>query len=252
MQAKVVAVANQKGGAGKTTTTWELAAALGRAGVHVLAIDADPQFALTDALGVHTFPMGIADVLLGHRKINEVAVKTTVPGVSLAPASRDLYDAELGLVSAVRREERLARSLVELETYDIVIIDCPPNLGTLTTNALVACDEVVLPVSAQDKKALDGVGGLLITLGELYEGFEPPRVTAVLTKWDKRRDAAVSIAAALPDYPVNIANARIPDAAAFHKAPMWGEPVSIKRPDSKGAVAYYELARELDLLVAVR
>lgn len=252
MQAKVVAVANQKGGAGKTTTTWELAAALGRAGGSVLAIDADPQFALTDALGVSAFPMGIADVLLGHRTLLDVAVETAVPGVSLAPASRDLYDAELGLVSAVRREERLARSLLDLEGFDVVIIDCPPNLGTLTTNALVACDEIVLPVSAQDKKALDGVGGLLITLGELYEGFEPPRVTAVLTKWDRRRDAAVSIASALPDYPVNIAEAKIPDAAAFHKAPMWGAPVSIKRPDSKGAVAYYELARELDLLGAVR
>lgn len=252
MQAKVVAVANQKGGAGKTTSTWELASSLGRAGLRVLAIDADPQFALTDALGVQSFPLGIADVLLGHHSLDEVAVETTSPGVMLAPASRALYDAELGLVSAVRREERLARSLLELKGYDVVIIDCPPNLGTLTTNALVACDEVVLPVSAQDKKALDGVGGLLITLAELYQGFEHPRVTAVLTKWDKRRDAAVSIASALPQYPVRIATAKIPDSAAFHKAPMWGVPVSIKRPDSKGAVAYYELARELDLLGAVR
>lgn len=252
MQAKVVAVANQKGGAGKTTTTWELASTLGRAGVRVLAIDADPQFALTDALGVGDFPFGIADVLLGHRTLQDVAVQTTSPGVMLAPASRALYDAELGLVSALRREERLARELVKLEGYDVVVIDCPPNLGTLTVNALVGCDEVLLPVSAQDKKALDGVGGLLISLAELYEGYELPRVTAVLTKWDRRRDAAVSIAAALPEYPVEVAEARIPDSAAFHKAPMWGVPVSLKKPDSKGAVAYYDLAREMNLIGAVR
>lgn len=252
MQGKVVAVANQKGGAGKTTSSHELAATIARAGVKVLAIDADPQFALTDALGVDDVSAGLADVLLGNRSFADVIVETGIPNVSLVPSSRELADAELGLVAAMRREERLSRALLELDGYDVVLIDCPPNLGTLTVNALVACDQVIVPVSAQDKKALDGVGQLLMTVGELYAGYDSPAMTAVLTKWDKRRDAAVSIAEALPGYPITVAKTRIPDAATFHKAPMWGEPVSVKKPDSRGAIAYHELARELDLLMVVR
>jgi chromosome partitioning protein len=246
---EVIAVANQKGGVGKTALTANLAVVATRRGVRVLAIDADPQAALTRQLVRGDFALGIADVLDGSHVLTDVTVPSSIEGLTVVPASRALADVETGLVTAIRREERLARALVGLEDYDLILIDCPPNLGTITVNALAACDRVVVPVSAEDEGAVRGVGELLLTLAEVYGDQDAPAVAAVITKWDKRRETASAVSDALPQYnAISVANATVPSSATHHKAPIWGEPVASRKPDSKAGVAYDALATELDLV----
>jgi chromosome partitioning protein len=179
----------------------------------------------------------------------DVTVPSSIEGLTVVPASRALADVETGLVTAIRREERLARALVGLEDYDLVLIDCPPNLGTITVNALAACDRVVVPVSAEDEGAVRGVGELLLTLAEVYGDQEAPAVAAVITKWDKRRETASAVSDALPQYDaISVATTTVPSSATHHKAPIWGEPVASRKPDSKAGVAYDALATELTLV----
>jgi chromosome partitioning protein len=250
---KVVAIANQKGGVGKTALTANLASVIARRGVRVLAIDADPQAALTRQVVRGEFPLGLADVLDGNQDFSEVIVSVGEASLSVVPASRALADVETGLVTAIRREERLARALVGLDGFDLVLIDCPPNLGTITVNALAACDEVLVPVSAEDEGAVRGVGELLLTLAEVYGDQDAPAVTTAITKWDKRRETAAAVAQALPEYEgIRVAHTKIPSTATHHKAPIWGEPVASRKPDSKVGVAYEELARELALDTVVQ
>lgn len=242
----VVAVANQKGGVGKTAVAANLTAVLART-ARVLAVDLDPQAALSRQLVPGDHPLGIADVLGGDRSLQDVVVTSATTSADVVPSSRALAEVELGLVVAVRREERLARALAATDGYDLVIIDCPPNLGTLTVNALAAADEVVIPVSAEDEGAVRGVGELLLTLAEVYGDQAQPPVSAVLTKWLKGREAAAAVEEALPQMGIDVVDARIPSSAQHHKAPMWGTPVVVRKPDGKAGVAYYQLASDLNL-----
>lgn len=245
---QVIAVANQKGGVGKTAVTASLAAVASRAGLRVLAVDADPQYALTRQLHDHNPVLSLADVLMGNQQIADVTLPSTSTSAHLVPASRALASAELGLVTATRREERLVRALRAVEgDYDLAIVDSPPNLGTLTVNALAAADLVLIPVSAEDEGAVRGVGELMLTLSDLYDQDDLPPVSLVVTKWDRRRETAAAVADAVQSYDVRLIGARIPSTAMHHKAPMLGMPVAQHKPDSKSGLAYTHLFDELAL-----
>jgi chromosome partitioning protein len=258
---RVIAVVNQKGGVGKTAVTANLAALAGEAGARVLAVDADPQYALTrQLLDVETAasrPLGLAQVLRQEQRLQDVVVRSTSAPVDLIPSSRDLADAEIGLVAATRREERLARAFVGAgELWDLVLIDSPPNLGLLTVNALAACDEVVIPVSAEDEGAVRGVLEVLLTIAEVYGDDERPPVSLVVTKWDKTRETAQAVEDAVEQLADRVRLLpKIPSRALHHKAPVLRQPaVLIKgKKGERDAVAkaYGKLARELGIKESV-
>lgn len=251
---KVLSIVNQKGGVGKTAVAANVAALVGAAGGRVLAIDADPQAALTRQLldlGTQRhLVLGLGAALKQEQSIADITVRSTSAQVDLVPSSRSLANEEIGLVSVTRREERLARALVGVDGYDLILIDCPPNLGLLTVNALAASDEVLIPVSAEDEGAVRGVGEVLLTLAEVYGDQEQPPVSAVLTKWDRRREAADAVERGLRGFGgVTLIDTPIPDRALHHKAPMHRTPAAVltvsKKHDRDVRRAYEKLVRAL-------
>lgn len=257
---RTIAVVNQKGGVGKTALTANVAAVAGAAGLKVLAIDADPQYALTrqllDSESESAAMFGLAQVLRQEQTLADVVTRSTSAAVDLVPASRDLADAEIGLVSATRREERLARAFAVAppDRWDLVLIDSPPNLGLLTVNALAACDEVLIPVSAEDEGAVRGVVQVLLTLGEIYGEQEQPPVSLTVTKWDKTRETALAVESAVDQLQDRVrVLPRVPSRALHHKAPILRTPaVAIRgKKDERAAVekAYRRLARALEIPV---
>ena len=243
---RVIAFANQKGGVAKTTSVANVAAALAADGQRVLAVDVDPQFRLTVLLG--TDPAltnaSLLDVLTGRCEVPEAVVPSVVPGVDLLPARRELSGAELSLVTQVRREEFLRRALEDHTAgYDTVLLDCPPNLGLLTVNALCAAGEVVVPVSMTDAGAVQGAVELQGTIGTLVKGGIPVAIVAVLrTMADRRRVLYRAIRDALLGLGLPEADAEIPLRAEFQNA---SGPLVVSAPDSAGAIAYRRFASEL-------
>jgi chromosome partitioning protein len=242
----VIAVSNQKGGVGKTTSCINLAAVLSRRGRHVLAVDVDPQFAMTRRLGVQTRGLAktVVDVLAGWTGAAE-AVLGGVHGIDLLPATRELSGVELALAGEVGGETVLRDALHTLD-YDQVVIDTPSNLGLLTVNALAAADLVLAPVAAGDEGAAQGVAELRATLAKLAR-IRPtaPALAVILTKVRARRvmgemiDDAIT---ALGLTPV----ARIPDWTAVEQADVSRTPIAIAAPDSAVALAYDKLADSLE------
>ena len=249
--ARVVALCNQKGGVGKTTTTINLGAALAETGRRVLLVDFDPQGALSVGLGVnpHELDLTIYNLLMQRDvSIDEVLLKTAIPGLDLLPGNIDLSAAEVQLVSEVAREQTLARVLAPiLPVYDIVLIDCQPSLGLLTVNALAAADGVIIPLECEFF-ALRGVALLMDTIYRVQERINPRlEVEGILaTMFDSRtihgREVLARVVEAFGDKVFRTVIAR---TVRFPETTVAGEPITTYASSSSGATAYRQLAREV-------
>ncbi|HEX8158037.1 MAG TPA: AAA family ATPase [Solirubrobacteraceae bacterium] len=247
----VVTIAQQKGGVGKTTTARELVVLLAQRGERVLAVDVDPQFALTRQLGIKTrdLPLSIVDVLAGRADARD-AIVGDIHDVDVLPGSRELAGVELALVGQVGRELFLRDALGDVGgDYDWIVIDTPPNLGLLTVNALMPATTVIAPVSAEDEGAAQGVIELRGTLEKLKRlRSDDAELLVVLTKVStsrlRPRITAVAIEDAITAHGFAIA-ARIPNRAAVHKAAIARTPLAIREPDGLVASAYGQLAATL-------
>ena len=257
-QTRVLTVANQKGGVGKTTTTVNIAAALSQAGSSVLVIDLDPQGNASTALGIphHAEVPSVYDVLVDGRAIAEVVQECAeLPGLTCVPATIDLAGAEIELVSLVARETRLQRAVTAYvaeraaagEPVDYVLIDCPPSLGLLTVNAFVAASEVFIPIQCE-YYALEGLSQLLKNI-ELIRNHLNPRLhvsTILLTMYDGRTRLAAQVADEVREhFPDQTLRAVVPRSVRISEAPSHGLTVMTYDPNSSGALSYLEAAIEL-------
>ena len=249
---RIMTIANQKGGVGKTTTAVNLAASLAQHGSRVLVIDLDPQGNASTALDVdHRVGVpSVYDVLVDGRPLAEVIQPAgDIPGLFCAPATIDLAGAEIELVPVVARELRLTRALKSFDTsgLDYVLVDCPPSLGLLTLNALVAAEEVLLPIQCE-YYALEGVQQLLNTAELVRVNFNPGLhvSTVLLTMYDGRTRLASDVADDVrKHFGTSVLSTIIPRSVRVSEAPSRGQSVIAYDPASSGAIAYTEAAREL-------
>jgi chromosome partitioning protein len=249
--ARVIAMCNQKGGVGKTTTTINLGAALADYGRKVLLVDFDPQGALSVGLGVNPYELdGTVYNLLMQRGVRaeNVVVKTNISGLDLIPSNIDLSAAEVQLVGEVAREQTLARALGPVvPEYDLVLVDCQPSLGLLTVNALTACDSVIVPLECEFF-ALRGVALLVETIEKVKERLNPRlEIEGILaTMFDARtvhgREVMARVLEAFGDRVFHTVIAR---TVRFPETTVAGEPITSYAPMSTGAIAYRQLAREV-------
>lgn len=247
---KIMAIANQKGGVGKTTTAFNLGSCMAQSGVRVLLIDADPQANATSGLGVdpRAVKTGIYECLVDGYPVAEAIQPTCVKGLDLLSASIDLVGAEMELVNRPHRERVLA-SMVESvrDRYDYVLIDCSPSLGFITINALTAADSVLIPVQAE-YFALEGITQLLNTIRIIKSRLKPALEIEgfLLTMYDARLRLANSIYEELKSHFGDMVfNTVIPRNIKLSESPSHGLPVILYDPDSRGAIAYQSLAAEL-------
>jgi len=252
-QTRVLTVANQKGGVGKTTTTVNIAAAMAQSGLKVLVVDLDPQGNASTALGIdhHAEVPSVYDVLIDGTPLTDVVAEcTTVPGLFCAPATIDLAGAEIELVSVVARETRLARAIsahTRATDFDYVLIDCPPSLGLLTINAFVAASEVFIPIQCE-YYALEGLSQLLKNI-ELIRNHLNPDLhvsTILLTMYDGRTRLSSQVAEEVrTHFPEQVLRTTVPRSVRVSEAPSFGETVMTYDPTSSGALAYLEAAGEI-------
>jgi chromosome partitioning protein len=247
---RVLAVANQKGGVGKTTTTVNLGAALAELDYRVLVIDLDPQGNATTGLGIdaRNFELSMYDVIMRDTPIEDCVEATSVRNLFVAPATIDLAGVEIELVPAFSRELKLKKAIdAVVEDFDFVLIDCPPSLGLITVNGLAAASEVLVPIQCE-YYALEGLGQLLRNVHLVATNLNSTLdiSTIVLTMFDARTRLAVDVAAEVREhFSDRVCRSVIPRTVRLSEAPSFGQPITVFDPSSRGAVAYRELAKEV-------
>lgn len=247
---KIIAVANQKGGVGKSTTVVNLASYLGSRGFKVLCIDSDPQGNTTTAFGVKKKSASVStyDVFTGKTRIQETIIETDFSNVSIVPATESLAGCEIELINFENRMKRLKMQILTCqEDYDYIFIDCPPALGLITINALVACDTIIVPMLAEFF-ALEGLSQLVNTIKIVKTNYNPSLNIEgiVFTMFDSRLNVANDVVAEVEKYfPDKVFNTKIPRNVRLSEAPSHGKPVMYYDKSSKGAEAYELLGHEL-------
>jgi chromosome partitioning protein len=248
--AKIIAVANQKGGVGKTTTAVNLAAVIANWGHKVLLVDADPQGNATSGIGIQrgSFRKNLYHSLVLDEPVSSITIPSPITSLSVIPASKDLAGAEIELVEIAQRETRLRRVLAPIDpNYDYIIIDCPPSLGLLTLNALTAAKSLLVPIQCE-YYALEGVTELFDTLARIRRLHNPGLMIEglLLTMYDERTNLSAAVAADLRDfYGLQVFQTVIPRNVRLAEAPSYGKPIISYDAHSKGAEAYSQLAREI-------
>ena len=249
-QTKILAIINQKGGVGKSTTAVNLAAALGALGKEVLLVDLDPQGNATSGYGINKRELDecVYNVLLGETAVEDVILSCVGEGVDVLPSTISLAGAEVELVNEMARENRLKNALGSLRgRYDFILIDCPPSLGLLTINALVAADKLLVPIQCEFY-ALEGVTKLLDSMKRV-KGILNPILDIygiVLTMYDSRTNLAKQVVEEVQSFFGSaVFETLIPRTVKLSEAPSYGQPIIEYAPENKGAIAYNELAEEV-------
>ena len=247
---RIIAIANQKGGVGKTTTSVNLSACLAYLGKKVLLVDIDPQGNASSGVGVNKGEVHqcIYDVLIDDVNVKETILETKVENLHIVPATISLAGAEIELVSTISREVRLKRALQEVQSsYDYIVIDCPPSLGLLTINSLTAADAIIIPVQCEFY-ALEGLSQLLSTIRLVQKHLNKNLAIdgVLLTMFDARTNLGIQVIEEVKKYfQDKVYKTIIPRNVRLSEAPSHGEPIIIYDPKSRGAEVYLELAKEV-------
>ncbi len=250
LPARIMAIANQKGGVGKTTTAVNLAACLAELGERVLLVDLDPQGNASTGLGIDTRALdtSLYEVLMDDAVLADAVVDTAIPNLWVVPSSLDLAGAEIELVSVFSRESRLRSALATAgDTYSIIVVDCPPSLGLLTVNGLVAATEVLIPIQCE-YYALEGLGQLLRNVELVRKNLNPALVVRAiaLVMFDARTNLADQVVTEVRHhFGSKVCNTVIPRSVRLSEAPSFGQPIITFDSASRGATAYRELAKEV-------